>query len=258
MATEKRTLIIGNWKLNGGLAENEARFKAMVAALNGFQSIDIGFCVPYPYLFQAQQELAGSSIMWGAQNVSQFEQGAYTSCVSAKMVAEFGSTFALLGHSERRFYTDESSQKSVLRIKRAAEAGITPIYCIGETLEEHHAGHAQAVVAAQMQPLFDLDAVTLSKVKKVGMVIAYEPVWAIGAKEAALPEQAQAMHAYIRTLMAAYDENFADSMRIIYGGSLNPQNAQAMFAMPDIDGGLVGRASLRAEAFKQICEASLV
>jgi len=254
----KRKLVIGNWKLNGGLHENQTRFESMVVALEGLAGIDICICVPYPYLFQAQQYLSPTSMKWGAQNVSQFEQGAYTSCVSAKMVADFGASYVLLGHSERRFYTDESSTKAVLRIKRAVDAGITPIYCIGETLAEHQAGNGKAVLAAQLQPLFNLDEDYFLKVKALGLVIAYEPVWAIGAKEAAAPEQAQTMHAYIRSLVAAHDTNFAKVLRIIYGGSVNPKNAQAILMMPDVDGGLLGRASLSAEDFKLICMASLI
>lgn len=248
-----KKLIIGNWKLNGSLAANKQRFNAVASTAGALTDIDIGICVPYPYLFQAQQCLSCTPIKWGAQNVSQFAQGAYTSCVSAEMVAEFGTTYALLGHSERRFYTDESSHKAVLRIKRAADAGITPIYCIGETLEEHQTGHAKDVIDRQLQPLFELDVATFSRAKAVGLVIAYEPVWAIGADIAATPKQAQIMHAYIRDLMAARDVEFATRMRILYGGSLKPENAASMFAMPDIDGGLVGRASLNPERFGQIC-----
>ncbi len=251
----RKKLIIGNWKLNGGLAENKQRFNATISAVHDFTDIDIGLCVPYPYLFQAQQCLSGTSIKWGAQNVSQFVQGAYTSCVSAEMVAEFGATYALLGHSERRFYTDESSHKAVLRIKRAADAGVTPVYCIGETLEEHQAGHAKDVIDRQLLPLFELDVAAFARAKAVGLVIAYEPVWAIGADIAASPQQAQTMHAYIRDLMAACDADFAAKTRIIYGGSLTPDNAKAIFDMPDIDGGLVGRASLNSQQFSQICAA---
>ncbi len=253
----RKKLVIGNWKLNGGLETNRALFEAIVSTLDGLNSIDVGICVPYPYLFQAQQYLTGTTIMWGAQNVSQFTKGAYTSCVSAEMVAEFGSTYVILGHSERRFYTDESSQKAVLRIRRAASVGITPIYCIGETLEEHVSGRAKNVLARQMQALLELDINALLKAKEVGLIIAYEPVWAIGTDQAATPEQAQTMHAYIRELVAAHDARFAEKIRIIYGGSLNPQNAPELLTMPDIDGGLVGRASLNAVSLKQICEACI-
>jgi len=251
----RKKLVIGNWKLNGGLAENKQRFTAIAATLGSVSAIDIGVCVPYPYLFQAQQYLSNTNIQWGTQNISQFEQGAYTSCVSAQMAAEFGCHFAILGHSERRFYTDESSHKAVLRIQRAADAGITPIYCIGETLAEHQASQAIAVIDRQMQPLFELSEAALNKAKQVNMVIAYEPVWAIGSDQAATPEQAQAMHVYIREKIATLDAAFAQSMRVIYGGSLMPDNAKAIFSMPDIDGGLVGRASLQPAKFEQICTA---
>lgn len=247
-------LVVANWKLNGGLTENKARFLAMTDALDSLLQLDIAICVPYPYLFQAQQCLSDTTIMWGAQNVSQFEQGAYTSCVSAKMIAEFGSHFAILGHSERRFYTNESSHKAVLRIQRAADAGITPIYCIGETLAEHQAGHAKSVIDRQLQPLFEMSDEAWNKAKQVDLVIAYEPVWAIGSDKVATPEQVETMHAYIRAKIKKLDAGFAKKIRIIYGGSLNPQNAKGIFDMPDIDGGLVGRASLDVGLFRQICE----
>jgi len=192
----RKPIVIGNWKLNGRLVENKARMLAMVDTVKGLDQIDIGLCLPYVYLFQAQQVLAGTNIMWGAQNVSQFERGAYTSCVSAEMVAEFGCQLVILGHSERRHYSAENSKKAVIRIKRAVDAGITPVYCIGETLKEHQAGHAKSVITAQVNALLDLDASSLNKIKAFGLVIAYEPVWAIGADQAATPALAQEMHAF--------------------------------------------------------------
>jgi triosephosphate isomerase (TIM) len=252
----RRPLVIGNWKLNGSLAENEARMQATVEAVKDINQVDIGLCLPYVYLFQAQQLLANTNVMWGAQNVSQFEQGAYTACVSAKMVAEFGCQLAIVGHSERRHYSTENSAKAAIRIKRAVDAGITPIYCIGETLQEHQAGHAKQVIEAQLNALLGLEAASLEKIKAFGLVIAYEPVWAIGADQAATPELVQAMHAFIRGLLAKHDAAFAEKTRIIYGGSLTPENARAIFNMPDIDGGLVGRASLNAVSFSQICAAA--
>lgn len=253
----RRPLVVGNWKLNGSLAENETRMQATAGALKNINQVDIGLCLPYVYLFQAQQLLANTNIMWGAQNVSQFEQGAYTACVSAEMVAEFGCQLAIVGHSERRHYSAENSAKAVMRIKRAVDAGITPIYCIGETQEEHAAGDAKRVLAEQLMALFDLDKASLEKIKSFGMDIAYEPVWAIGADQAATPELAQNMHLFIRDLLAKHDAVFAEKTRIIYGGSVTPDNAKALFEMPDIDGGLVGRASLDAHAFSSICAAAL-
>lgn len=252
----RRPLVVGNWKLNGNLAENEARMLAIAEAVKENNQVDIGLCLPYVYLFQAQQLLANTNIMWGAQNVSQFERGAYTACVSADMVAEFGCQLAIVGHSERRHYSAENSTKAVIRIKRAVDAGITPIYCIGETQTEHVAGEAKKVLAAQLMALLSLDELSLKKIKSFGLVMAYEPVWAIGTDQAATPELAQSMHAFIRDLLAKYDIAFAEKTRIIYGGSVTPDNAKALFEMPDIDGGLIGRASLDAHAFSRICAAA--
>lgn len=253
----RKPLVVGNWKLNGRLAENENRMLATVEALRGVNQVDVGLSLPYPYLFQAQQLLTNTPVMWGAQNVSQFVQGAYTSCVSAAMLAEFDCAFAIIGHSERRLYSAESSAKAAIRVKCAVDADITPIYCIGETKAEHAAGDAKKVIEAQLSALFDLDAATLKRVKTNGIVVAYEPVWAIGAERAAVPEQAQNMHAWIRALLAKYDVDLAEKTRIIYGGSLRPGNASAIFNKPDIDGGLVGRASLKAKTFAQICIAAI-
>ncbi len=253
----RRPLVIGNWKLNGSLAENEARMLATAVAVKDINQVDIGLCLPYVYLFQAQQLLANTNVMWGAQNVSQFEQGAYTACVSAKMVAEFGCQLAIIGHSERRHYSAENSAKAVIRIKRAVDAGIMPIYCIGETQAEHAAGDAKKVLTAQVMALLDLDKTTLDKIKSFGLVMAYEPVWAIGADQAATPALAQNMHAFIRNLLTQFDAEFAQKTRIIYGGSVTPDNAKALFGMSDIDGGLIGRASLDAGAFSSICMAAL-
>lgn len=254
--SKRQPLVIGNWKLNGNLAENKARMQAVLDGLGNISQVDIGLCLPYVYLFQAQQLLANSRLLWGSQNVSQFEQGAYTSCVSAEMVAEFGCQLAIVGHSERRHYSAENSAKAVMRIKRAVDAGITPIYCIGETQAEHMAGEANQVIEAQVLALLDLDKTSLKKITSFGLVIAYEPVWAIGADQAATPEFAQKMHALIRGLLAKYDAAFAEKTRIIYGGSVTSCNAKALFDMPDIDGGLVGRASLNAASFTSICVAA--
>ncbi len=253
----RRPLVVGNWKLNGSLAENSTRLLATTEAVKGIHQADIGLCLPYVYLFQAQQLLSNTNIMWGAQNVSQFEQGAYTACVSAEMVAEFGCQLAIVGHSERRHYSAENSAKAVIRIKRAVDAGITPIYCIGETQKEHAAGDAKKVIQAQVMALLDLDKKSLDNIKSFGLVMAYEPVWAIGADQAATPALAQNMHAFIRDLLAQFDAEFAQKTRIIYGGSVTPDNAKALFEMPDIDGGLIGRASLDAHAFSSICVAAL-
>lgn len=250
----RRKLVIGNWKLHGSLAENEKLMLALVTALKGLNNVDYGICLPYPYLFQAQKILANTSVLWGAQNVSQFLNGAYTSSVSASMIADFGCTFAIVGHSERRSYSHESNQKAVVRVKRAVDAGIAPIYCVGETLAEHEKGQAKSVIEAQILALFKLDAKTLVRAKSIGLVVAYEPVWAIGTGRAARPEQAQEIHQFIRALIAGEDAAFAEKIRIIYGGSLTPENACSLLTMPDIDGGLVGRCALDAHMFRKVCE----
>lgn len=250
----RKKLVVGNWKLHGSLAENEKLMHELVDQLKHLHNADFGICLPYPYLFQAQKILAKTPILWGAQNVSQFYDGAYTSSVSASMVAEFGCTLAIIGHSERRSYSHESNQKAVTRVKRAVDAGITPIYCVGETLAEHELGQAKSVIEEQVLALFGLDDATYAHAKALGLVIAYEPVWAIGKGQAAKPEQAQTMHQFIRALIADRDKKFAENVRIIYGGGLTPENACTLLTMPDIDGGLVGRCSLNAIEFRRIGE----
>jgi triosephosphate isomerase len=201
-------------------------------------------------LFQVQQLLANADLLWGSQNVSQFVQGAYTECVPVETVTEFGCQLPTIGYSEQRHYSAENSAKAVMRIKRAVDAGITPIYCIGETQSGDAAGDAKQVIEAQLLALLDLD-----KVKSFGLVIAYEPVWAIGTGQAATPVLAQNIHAFIRGSLAKHDVVFAEKTRVIYGGSVTPDNAKALLTMPDIDGGHVGRTSLNAAPFATVCAA---
>ena len=250
----RRKLVVGNWKLNGNLASNQALITSLRKRLQGVTTTDIALCLPYTYLFQAQALLSGTNIMWGAQNVSQFEEGAYTSSISAQMVADFDCSFAIIGHSERRALSNESNQKAAKRFVRAASAGITPIYCVGETLEERNSGLAENVVRNQILAItHGLDDAVFEQAKQLDTVIAYEPVWAIGNGQSATPQQAQSMHAFIRDLIARRDKVFAEKVRIIYGGSMTPANAEALLAMPDIDGGLIGRCALLAEEFGEIC-----
>lgn len=252
----RKKLVVGNWKLHGSLKENEKLLHEIAIKLNGLNDIDCGVCLPYPYLFQAQQLLANTSILWGSQNVSQFTDGAYTSSVSASMIADFGCSLAIIGHSERRSYSHESNQKALARIKRAVDVGITPIYCVGETLAEYGLNHTQKIIEAQILAIFDLDAISFARLKIAGLVIAYEPVWAIGTGRAATPKQAQTVHHFIRALIAQHDTDLAEKVRIIYGGSLVPENAYSLLRMPDIDGGLIGRCALNVLAFQAICEAA--
>ncbi len=249
----RKQLMVGNWKLHGNLVENETLLLALATELTQLDNVDCGICLPYPYLFQAQKILADTRIAWGAQNVSQFLTGAYTASVSANMIADFGCSYVIVGHSERRTYSYESNQTAVIRIKRAVDAAITPIYCVGETLQEHAAGQTKQIIEAQVLALFDLDDRTLRHAKAINLVIAYEPVWAIGTGYPAEPNHIQEIHAFIRGLIKQYDVYFAEKLRIIYGGSLTPDNACSILPLPDIDGGLVGHSALNVPAFKKIC-----
>ncbi len=250
----RNQLVVGNWKLHGSLLENQSLLNLLKQSLHDLHGVDTAVCLPYVYLFQAQAMLQDSAIAWGAQNVSQFTEGAYTSCVSAAMVAEFGCRYSIVGHSERRALKLESNQVATKRVLHALHAGLTPIFCVGETVDERDGGMAELIVKNQMLNIvYGLDDEAFALAKKFNMVIAYEPVWAIGTGQHASPEQAQRMHAFIRWMIAERDPEFATQIRIVYGGSLSPSNAQSLLSMPDIDGGLLGRAALVAEDFIQIC-----
>lgn len=247
----RRKLVAGNWKMHGSLAGNRALLQTLVQTL-GKGGGDSAVCVPFPYLAQTQELLEGTAIGWGAQNVSEHAQGAYTGEVSAAMLSEFGCRYAIVGHSERRSLYGESSETVAAKFGAAVKAGLTPILCLGETLEQREQGVTEQIIAAQ------LDAVTHA----VGLpafasaVIAYEPVWAIGTGRTASPEQAQEVHAFIRGRIAGSDAALAQKLRILYGGSVKPQNAAELFDMADIDGGLIGGASLVANDFLAICSAA--
>jgi triosephosphate isomerase len=232
-------LVAGNWKMHGSLATNRALLDAVVA---GVQGVECAVCVPFPYLAQAAERLKGTAIAWGAQNVSEHAQGAYTGEVAAAMLAEFGCRYVLVGHSERRQLYSETDAQAAAKFAAAQGAGLRPIFCIGETLAERDAGRTEEVVARQ------LDAV-LGRSKFGDAVLAYEPVWAIGTGRTATPEQAQAVHGFLR-------KRVGDATRILYGGSVKAQNAAAIFSKPDVDGGLIGGASLVAADFLAICAAA--
>ncbi len=248
----RRKLVAGNWKMHGGLAGNRALLLDLLPVLGGSGAADSAVCVPYPYLAQAQELLKGTALAWGAQNVSEYAQGAYTGEVSAAMLNDFGCRYVLVGHSERRALYGESNETVAAKFVAAVTAGLTPILCLGETLAQREGGITEQVVSAQ------LDAV----IKAAGLaafgnaVIAYEPVWAIGTGLTATPVQAQETHAFIRGRIAKADAALAPKLRILYGGSAKPQNAAELFAMPDIDGGLIGGAALVAKDFLAICAAA--
>lgn len=234
-------LIVGNWKMNGGLATNARLLDRVASEWRGDGERVLAVCVPTPYLAQAQSALTGSMVAWGAQDVSEHAAGAYTGDVAAAMVAEFGCRYALVGHSERRRLHGESDAVVAAKARAALVAGLTPIACVGETLEQRERGETEAVVARQV------DAVIAAvEPETARIVVAYEPVWAIGTGRTASPAQAQAVHAVLRARLAAAH---AKDVCILYGGSVKASNAAALFAMPDVDGALVGGASLDADEF---------
>ncbi len=248
----RKKLVAGNWKMNGGLARNQALLESLLAGMAGVQGMGCAVCVPYPYLFQAQALLQNTAIAWGAQNLSQHDKGAFTGEVSAAMLLEFGCNYVLVGHSERRALYGEDDAVVALKFEAAQKAGLTPILCVGETLQEREAGVTEAVVARQ------LDTVTakLGVASLAKAVVAYEPVWAIGTGKTATADQAQAVHAFIRSRIAALSAGVAEGLVIQYGGSVKGSNAAELFSMPDIDGGLIGGASLDAQEFLAICRAA--
>lgn len=245
----KKKLIAGNWKMNGSLAANEVLLKALIAGLDDV-ACDVAVAVPAPYLAQVQALTAGTVVAVAAQDASRYESGAYTGEVSVAMLKDFGVRYALVGHSERRQYHGETDVAVAEKAQRALAAGVTPIVCVGETLQEREAGQTEAVVKRQLAAVIHLNGHCISEI-----VVAYEPVWAIGTGRTASPEQAQAVHAVLRAQLSAASEH-ADRIRLLYGGSMNAGNAAQLLAQPDIDGGLVGGASLKAADFLQIIAAA--
>lgn len=245
----RKKLVAGNWKMHGSQAENAALLAAIKPALAGIEAV---VCVPFPYLAQAQAALAGSSIAWGAQNLSEQPKGAFTGEVSASMLLDFGCRYVIVGHSERRSLYGETDADVAKKYMAAQAAGLTPILCVGESLDERESGVTEAVVARQLDAVIGMAGVgSLARA-----VVAYEPVWAIGTGKTATPAQAQAVHAFIRGKIAALDKSVADALIIQYGGSVKAANAAELMAQPDIDGGLIGGASLVADEFVAICKAA--
>lgn len=244
----RRKLVVGNWKMHGSHQANAELLSGIVAA-RPF-GCDVAVCVPFPYLSEAAVALSAGEVRWGAQDCSAHEQGAYTGEVSAAMLQEFGCRYVIVGHSERRAYHGESDQLVADKAKAALARGITPIVCVGETLAQREAGDTETVVKRQLSAVIH----TLGHCAGE-MVVAYEPVWAIGTGKVASPEQAQAVHAVLRAQLKAAAAN-ADAMTILYGGSVKPDNAAVLFSQADIDGGLIGGAALKASDFVAICRAA--
>jgi triosephosphate isomerase len=247
----RRKFVAGNWKMHGSLAGNERLLDVVLKGMPRSGNVDAAVCAPFPYLAQLRDRLQGTPVAWGAQNLSQHAQGAYTGEVSGAMIAEFGCRYVIVGHSERRALYGETDAVVAAKYEAAQKAGLTPILCLGETLEQREAGTTAQVVNAQLDAVLDAcGAASLARA-----VIAYEPVWAIGTGRTATPDQAQEVHALIRGRVAARDAGVAQALQILYGGSVKPQNAKELFGMADIDGGLIGGASLVAEDFLAIVSA---
>ncbi|MCJ0825023.1 triose-phosphate isomerase [Luteimonas sp. 50] len=247
----RRRIVAGNWKLHGDHAFAHALLDALVAvpAPAGVERVVLP---PLPYLGDLVEHYADRGIAFGAQDVSANEKGAYTGEVSASMLVDVGARYGLVGHSERRQYHNEGSELVARKFLAARHAGLVPILCVGETLQQREAGQTEYCIERQLAPLFDLGGATVLE----GAVVAYEPVWAIGTGHTASPEQAQAIHAFIRGEVAARDAKIAGSLPILYGGSCKPDNAAALFSQPDVDGGLIGGASLVAADFLAIAAAA--
>ena len=242
-------LIVGNWKMNGSLAANQDLVRAVIAGLSG-ASCKAAVCVPAIYLPPVQQLAGGSPLLWGAQDVSTHEQGTYTGELSAAMLREFGVRFAIVGHSERRHYHGETDAVVATKAQRALAAGITPIVCVGETLAEREAGHTEEVVKRQLAAVIHTNGHCISEI-----VVAYEPVWAIGTGKTASPEQAQQVHALLRAQLKAATAH-PERIALLYGGSMNAANAASLLSQNDIDGGLIGGASLKSADFLSIVAAA--
>ncbi|QDC44736.1 triose-phosphate isomerase [Methylophilus medardicus] len=241
-------LVVANRKMHGNLPDNQQFMQSLLQQTRHHRA-RYAVCPPHPYLYQAQQLLQNSHIAWGGQNMSQHERGAFTGSVSPLMLKEFGCSYVIIGHSERRQRGFDSDETCGIRFEAALQAGLTPILCIGETLEEYEQGETDLVVVRQLNPVIaHIGTQALSK-----GVVAYEPVWAIGSGKAATPQHAQAILSFIRGHIELLDAEAAKAITLLYGGSMNPSNASQLLSMPDVDGGLIGGASLIADDFIRIC-----
>lgn len=248
----RNILVAGNWKMNGNSASNADLVAGVVAGAPDAGSVELLVCPPFPYLAAVVQATEGSKVAVGAQNVSEHDSGAFTGEVAPAMLGDIGCDYVIVGHSERRTLYGETSAAVAAKFKAAQAAGLKPILCVGETLEERRAEQTESVVDEQLNAVLDLVGIAAFR----NAVIAYEPVWAIGTGMTATPEQAQDVHAHIRELLAGHDAAVAQGVQILYGGSMKGENAAGLLAKPDIDGGLIGGASLKAPDFLAIAEAA--
>lgn len=245
-------IVIANWKMHGNLEQNEFLLTSYVSTLSGYQHTKVVVCVPYPYLAQAQRILQSTPIAWGAQNLAKNEDGPFTGEVSARMLRDFGSEYVILGHSERATAYCESDENIAQKFMMAKKHGLTPILCVGETLIEREAGVMELKVGKQLDTIIDLYGAAVFD----DAIISYEPIWAIGTGLAASPEQVKAMHKFISEKLKRASDSKKNSFKILYGGSVNPQNAVQLFQIENVDGGLIGKCSLSTSAFEGICQAA--
>ena len=244
----RKTIVAGNWKMN---ASKESVNKLVMGILSGMSNVssEVVICAPFPYLSQVEALITHSQVRLGAQNLNTNMSGAFTGEVSADMIKDFGAQHVIVGHSERRSLYGETNTIVAEKVKAALDSDLIPLFCVGETLEQREAGETESVVAAQINTVVDLVGIDAF----LNIVVAYEPVWAIGTGVTASPEQAQEVHAFIRQLLANNNYDVAQQTPILYGGSMNAANAKELIACADIDGGLIGGASLKPEDFLQIC-----
>ena len=251
----RRKLIAGNWKMNGNLAGNDTLLREVLQGLGAIHgepsACNVAVCVPAVYLAQCQQALSASRLAWGAQDISAHESGAYTGDISGAMLKDFGCHYVIVGHSERRAYHAETDAQVAQKTLRALASGLTPIVCVGETLAQREAGHTEHIIGAQIDAVMAVVPAT----DVAHLVVAYEPVWAIGTGKTATPAMAQEVHAFLRARIAGTNADAATRIAILYGGSMKPDNAKELLAMPDIDGGLIGGAALKAADFLAIVAA---
>jgi triosephosphate isomerase (TIM) len=247
-----KKIVIANWKMHGNLKQNQMLLEAYVSSLANLKHTQVVVCVPYPYLAQAQSLLQNTDIAWGAQNLAKNEGGPFTGEVSAEMLRDFGCQYVILGHSERATAYCESDENIAQKFMMAKKHGITPILCVGETLIEREAGVMELKVGKQLDTIIDLYGVEVFD----DAIVSYEPIWAIGTGLAATPEQAQDMHKFISDKLMQSNNEQKSSFKILYGGSVNPQNAVQLFQVDNIDGGLIGKCSLRPQEFEGICRAA--
>ncbi len=248
----RQLLVAGNWKMNGSLQNNQSLIESLKQNIATGLKAEMAICPPFIYLQQVSELLKGTVISWGGQNVSQNDQGAFTGEVATDMLVDFGCKYVIVGHSERRSLYRESDELVAQKFAKAQSAQLIPILCVGELLDEREAGETENVVKRQLEAVINLQGIgSLAQ-----SVIAYEPVWAIGTGKTATPQQAQDVHAFIRGQIAKQDAGIAEKVQILYGGSVKGSNAAELFAMPDIDGGLIGGASLKADDFLTICQAA--